>query len=853
MSSAPAHDELAPNTDWRKYVLAPANPDARPVGVLRTAGDVTGLGELLTGTGELVLAYDGNGTCPEVVLDYGTNVAGRPWIVVSDADGRSSLQISFSESAHWAGRGGDERGGHNASADRSREHTIEIAGPARIDSPEIQGGQRYQRISLESAGVVRISAVGFACTFFRATPKDYRGWFSCSSDELTRIWYESAYTVQLNQLPADTLPVPWSIDGEGLRVKGGTLGVLREGADWTDLTVAFETKVLDNAAGWVVRAEGGGNRGYLLELRSSEDSSGVLRWSFFDDGHEARPQDTVRRYTVLGEVPLPSGLDLAVWHSVRTTVEASSIAVTIDDADIAHIALRDHPGTDLVEKGSIGFHEAWYTSKVPGEQARFRNLRVTTIDGELLFDHPLDQESVLDRFVGDGLVSPDPLPVILDGARRDRSVWSGDLIVQVPNVFYTTGAADYVSGSIEFLNSWQEADGRLPARMPPLFPPATPPQHGQVYSAVYSMHQITNVALHHLYTGDVGFVREQWPAILRQLEYDAHFVDDRGLYLTDDEGGLDWDWYDGPKTGAVTAYNVTYQHVLRQSSDLAAAIGEPQAAAELLRQADRTRAAINAHLFDPERQLYVLSESRPEAIAQDANSLAVLHNVAPRSEAPAVLQALDAALPQTPFGPQPFSAATGFQENVSPYASGFHLNALFEAGLTEDAFKLIHNLWGHMAAPGPYAAGTVWELMNVDGTPGFGSTTSLAHGWACAPTVALSSYVLGITPTSAAFHTWSIAPQTGPLTWARGQVPTPFGPIEASWTSDGPSFTLEIQVPEGTSGTVTVPASPGSKAALSGPEGNGEDHTLILTAETGAPTISFDITAPGRYTVETTR
>lgn len=843
--------DLPPETDWRAYVPAPREPDARPVGVLLSEGRVLGVDEFLRGDGELVLEHHGD-AAPSVVLDYGTNVAGRPWFQVADVEGSASVRISYSESAHWAGPDGDERGGHNASSNPSRVQQLTVDAPGIFNDPLIQGGQRFQRIALETTGRISLSGAGICFTAYRATPDDYEGWFICNSDLLTRLWYESAYTTQLNQLPADSLPIAWTIDEGHLSIDGGTLGVLKAGLHWSDVAITFETKVVDNAAGWVVRAQDDGASGYLLQLRAPQNihENASLRWGYFDDRYEHRPQDTVRRYTTLRDIDLGAGFDAFDWHQVRTVARGSQIIVDIDGTVVARIDLAAAGDTPVNLTGSVGFHEAWYTSKVPGERAFFRNLRVTDEAGALFFEHPLDDVSVLEQFVGDGLDSPDPLPVILDGARRDRSVWSGDLIVQVPNVYYSTAASDYVTGSIELLNSFREADGRLPARLPPLFAPATAPQHGQVYSAVYSMHQITNVALHYRFTGDVDFVRAQWPAILGQLKHDLSRVDDRGLYLTDEEDGLDWDWYDGPKTGAVSAYNIVYHQVLKHASELASAIGELTLSEELAVRAEQSRTAVNTYLYDPARHLYVLSESRRDAIAQDANALAVVNGVAPVEEIRAILDALDDALPQTPFGPQPFNASAGFQENVSPYTSGFHLNALFEAAQTERALALLENLWGHMAEPGPYAAGTVWELLNTDGTPGFGVRTSLAHGWACAPSVALSSYVLGVTPTDAAFRTWSVAPQTGPLTWARGRVPTPHGPIDVSWHRTHSSLTLELTVPEGTSGSVVLPVSSGAPASLAGETTSGEKVNFSRRSDVESPTVSFHITAGGRYTLK---
>jgi hypothetical protein len=97
--------------------------------------------------------------------------------------------------------------------------------------------------------------------------------------------------------------------------------------------------------------------------------------------------------------------------------------------------------------------------------------------------------------------------------------------------------------------------------------------------------------------------------------------------------------------------------------------------------------------------------------------------------------------------------------------------------------------------------------MSLDGKPGLGMNTSLAHGWAAMPLVALSSQVLGIQPVTAGYSTWSIRPHPGGLDWAEGSVPTPAGEINVRWEhARGPSqFKLHISAPKGTVGLVSVP------------------------------------------------
>jgi alpha-L-rhamnosidase len=106
----------------------------------------------------------------------------------------------------------------------------------------------------------------------------------------------------------------------------------------------------------------------------------------------------------------------------------------------------------------------------------------------------------------------------------------------------------------------------------------------------------------------------------------------------------------------------------------------------------------------------------------------------------------------------------------------------------------------------PFYSGGTWEQMTPDAVPSSGST-SLARSWSSGATNAVSQYVLGVRPVEPGYKTWLIEPQTGDLSWAEGTVPTPYGPIEVEWRKTAQGMRLEINVPNGTSGTVGVPAN----------------------------------------------
>ena len=98
---------------------------------------------------------------------------------------------------------------------------------------------------------------------------------------------------------------------------------------------------------------------------------------------------------------------------------------------------------------------------------------------------------------------------------------------------------------------------------------------------------------------------------------------------------------------------------------------------------------------------------------------------------------------------------------ISPYISGYELDARLANNDTADAETLLTTLWGHMAASGPEQTGTTWENVSAStGLPGLGSRTNLSHGWSTAPVSALSGYVLGVTG-ERRFATWTVQPHPG--------------------------------------------------------------------------------------------
>lgn len=785
---APAH------VDWQKYVMAPKSSVVHPVRVVSTSGDVTGAGAL-TGTngGEATLTMRAGGRSPVIVLDYGKDVGGTPFFDVRAQTGTPLLRASYSEGLQYLGRDGDGSPSASPAGDPARADDLLLSSAGELTSGYIQGAERYESVSLTTPGRVTLSSVGIDFTSVRATPADYRGWFASSSPELDRIWYDGAYTVQLDELPPRSVPASWRVIGGALEAVGGNVGLLAQGLDWSDYTLSFETRVVENSADWLVRATSP-SAGYLFVLHDGAGSR---------EGHASLAEVAFGpgEFDVVDDVTLPADVDVADWTDVTTVVAGARITTSIDGRALSTFSTGSLPrGASVYDTGTVGFAAI-------GSEAEFRDVDVLSPGGATLYADALANPAALASFPGPDVTEPDTLPVIVDGAKRDRVVWSGDLGVEIPTLFYTTASAAYASGSLALLASYQTADGESGTNVNPTAPLGSFPQSGSTYSASYSMDEVNNIATYYLYSGDLAFVRSEWPMITRELAYDASLVDDRGLLSTNKSDGQDWDYYDGSKTGEVTAYNDIYYRALTNAAALASALGQPGPAAAYAAEAARLRTAIDDTLVDRATGLYVLSDRMPSSVPQDGNALAVLYGVAPARRDGAILSALERTLPTTPYGPLAFTRNAHYQPGVSPYVTVEEVDALFAAGETSRALSLIDKVWGHMDAPGPDDTGADWEWVSARGSPGFGKETSLAHGWSSGATAALSAYVLGVEPASPGFATWTVRPHPGSLGWVEGNVPTPHGPVAVRWAQDPSTgrFSLTVSGPAATTGTVTVP------------------------------------------------
>ncbi|MBP0458568.1 alpha-L-rhamnosidase-related protein [Streptomyces montanisoli] len=396
--------------------------------------------------------------------------------------------------------------------------------------------------------------------------------------------------------------------------------------------------------------------------------------------------------------------------------------------------------------------------------------------------------------------------VILDGAKRDRVVWQGDLAVQAPVTYLTTDDTDAVDNSLSSLAGQQLADGFVPAE-------SLVGQHNQDEIRTYGEYVtwfVQNHYDHWLYTGDSAYLKKWWPALTRATAWleSVRQQDPGGLIAFGNAGSCGH--YGYSDCGHETYVNALYVRNLRDMARLATAEGDKASSGTYAERADVVAAAINSQLWDASTGAYRLSRETPGAYPQDANATAVLTGIAGPDQA---TRAMD-YLHRTSWGTYgaltvaPSTPNASIKPFYEPLPSGFEASArlsLADPSGTQQArgLDLIRTFWGHQLAGDP--GSTFWEKADTAGNPGIQQFTSLAHGWASGPTVSLTSQVLGVTPTGPGYASYDIVPVDGGLHWAQGAVPTPHGTITASWRRTAHGFTLTTRAPHGTSGRLAVP------------------------------------------------
>lgn len=377
--------------------------------------------------------------------------------------------------------------------------------------------------------------------------------------------------------------------------------------------------------------------------------------------------------------------------------------------------------------------------------------------------------------------------VLVDGAKRDRTVWPGDLGVSVPTEYVSLGDLTPTRNALTTLYDHQAASGELPY---------AGPEVNFYGSDTYHLWTLIGTANYYEYSHDLTWLTGEWPGYERAVAYSLAEVGSDGLMVV--QGTADWARSD--QGGENIEANVLLYEALVTGAQLATAEGDAAHASSWAADAATLKAAINATLWDDAAGEY-RDNPTSDLHPQDGNSLAVWYGVAPAGRA----QRISAALTTDWNRYGATTPENGGQ--ISTFPGSMEVQAHLAAGDTAQALELIRREWGYMLNSPLGTGSTFWEGYLANGQFGYGGAyMSNSHGWATGPTSALTFYVLGIRPATVNGG-YDIAPQTGDLTSTQGSLKTPYGDIKVAWTHDvhNRTFTEQLDAPAGAVNQIRVP------------------------------------------------
>ncbi len=355
--------------------------------------------------------------------------------------------------------------------------------------------------------------------------------------------------------------------------------------------------------------------------------------------------------------------------------------------------------------------------------------------------------------------------VFLDGLKRDRLPWVGDLYLAGlanAHVFFDAGIMRRT------LVALYGAD------------PETIDFNGIIDYSFFWILALHDYVLHF---GDRAFLRQMRPCLDRLVQALEQKRDDQELIPTERCRWLFIDWAEVGKAG----YSSCLEFLAIQALDAVACLcqwdGDAISAERWQATVEKRRAAARARFWSAERQAF-LDCSGSDATGRHANILAVLSGSATEEQRQLLCDRvlLDSGM-----------AAVG-----TPYMRSLELLALVRCGRCKTMLEAVRGYWGGMLDLG---ASSFWERYNAGESGeahlamyGRPYAASFCHAWSAGPVFLLGGELLGCRPLDPGWARFALDTATIPLQQVKGTIPTPHGEISIERCSQQ----IQVQIPAGT-------------------------------------------------------
>lgn len=515
-------------------------------------------------------------------------------------------------------------------------------------------------------------------------------------------------------------------------------------------------------------------------------------------GYDFVNQTTLTSY-YLDTFSLPFSLTEQIWHQVETIMSPDGyLSLLLNNQLIFNVSVADYwTPTPITFAGSFGF------GAYQDQAAYIKNVEaVDSFSGTILYSNSMTSEDVLTEFG----TRTNPVSVCLDGPKRDRLVWLGDLYHTMRIIPASTSRYDLTKDTFKLLLESQLADGELNMAAQMSYDPTiTAPFTGSRGFYALQDYQLLGVGSFYSYiraSNDVDFLMDTWPSWSLLIDWVVSKTDS-GSGLVD----LVIAFLGGASGGS--AVSCAAVQALYELADLASAIGQDADADRANLAAEALSQAINSQLWNDGLGVYSLSTSSPEEYSVAGIAFCITSGVANETQAANAISALQGLALAPGYKDATTANSSDPTVVISPNTNGFLLEALFQSNASSEGLALIRSLWGPMIDQREVYSGASWEYVNQDGAPGLGLFTSLAHPWGGAPTYILTEWVAGLRaapgPSGFGYRSWILDPGVGVsagLTRASARVVTPTGVLSAGWELVSGRLSVVIDAPPATEGVL---------------------------------------------------
>lgn len=309
--------------------------------------------------------------------------------------------------------------------------------------------------------------------------------------------------------------------------------------------------------------------------------------------------------------------------------------------------------------------------------------------------------------------------VFEDGPKRDRRLWLGDLRLQALADYASFDNTALVKRCLYLFAGMTTKEGKISANV--FVQPKNIPDDTFLFE--YSLFFISVLYDLHQAHPDENLVRELYPIAKKQIDLSLQMFDKDGKLIPDEDYPVFVDWSN--EFNKDTAGQAEMIYVLKQFIFLAETIGEPDINFYREKLTLISRYA-RENLYRSERKLFVTGNEEFNIASQVWMVLAGV--MSPEENREIMQTTIREMFPITGI--------------ATPYMYHHIVEALFQAGLKDDAVTLMKNYWGKMIDLG---ADTFWEAFDPnqpDYSP-YGSpiVNSYCHAWSCTPVYLIKKYL----------------------------------------------------------------------------------------------------------------